>query len=509
MVRRLRRRVPVRLRQNWKVVAAGCAFLLIVVAVFGNVRVRPVVTSDSRSDTEVVTQDIAGTVDIFDSSTAHEITVSYSEDDYQRMLDEYFSTGEKGFIEASVVIDGTPIAGVGLRLKGNSTLASLVGPDGERAPNSLGGGGFRGGGPPDGAAQPEQGDARGGPGGGGLGGALSVDEPESLPWLVSFDAFVEGQRYRGLSELAVRPAGQAGTTSLNEAVSLTLAAQSGEPSQRLGYTAFTINDRPTAARLVVEHPDQAYAERLPGDGVLYKARAGGQFADQGEDPTEYEDDFKQVNQTGSQDLQPVIDLIRWVETASDEQFAAGLADRVDVESFARYVALHDLLQNFDDMSGPGTNYYLYYNQDTGRFSVLTWDLNLALNGGGFGGRQGGFQPPDGAELPEGFQPPEGAELPEGFQPPGDGEVPGGGQGPGGGFGQGNALKSRFLETPEFSQLVEQATDELRAQLYGSGAAQAALEQASAAALAAGADQAAVDSEAAAVRTIIETQTQGG
>jgi spore coat protein CotH len=498
MVRRLRRRVPVRLRQNWKLVAAGCAFLLIVTVVFGSVRVRPVATSDGRSGTALVTQDVAGTVDVFDVSVAHEITLSYSEDEYQRMLDEYFTTGEKGFVEASAVIDGTPIASVGLRLKGNSTLASLVGPEGERAPNSLGGGGFRGGGPPDGAAQPEQGEARGVPGGGALGGSLSVDEPESLPWLVSFDAFVEGQRYQGLSELAVRPAGQAGTTSLNEAVSLTLAAQSGEPSQRFSYTALTINDRPTTVRLVVEHPDQAYAEALPGDGVLYKARAGGQFADQGDDPTAYEDDFAQVNQTGNQDLQPVIDLIRWVETAPDERFAAGLADRVDVESFARYIALHDLLQNFDDMSGPGTNYYLYYNLDTGRFTVLSWDLNLALNGGGFGGRQGGLQPP------EGFEPPDGFEPPEGFEPPG-----GGGQGPGGGPGQGNALKSRFLETPEFSQLVEQVTDELRTQLYGSGAAQVALEQASAAALTAGAGQAAVDSEAAALRTIIDTQTQGG
>jgi hypothetical protein len=53
------------------------------------------------------------------------------------------------------------------------------------------------------------------------------------------------------------------------------------------------------------------------------------------------------------------------------------------------------------------------------------------------------------------------------------------------------------------------TDELRMQLYGSGAALAALEQAVTAALGAGADQAAVDSQAAAVGTIIETQTQGG
>jgi spore coat protein CotH len=184
-----------------------------------------------------------------------------------------------------------------------------------------------------------------------------------------------------------------------------------------------VNDRPTVSRLLIEHPDQAYADGLAGDGVLYKSLARGQFADQGEDQTDYQDDFKQINRKGSHDLQPVIDLIRWVSNASDQEFAAGLADRVDVQSFARYVALQNLLLNFDDMAGPGRNYYLYYNLDSKKFTVVSWDLNLALSGdatqgprdaGGFGGfrRQGAGQGQNqGQGAPQ--QPAGGAQQPGG------------------------------------------------------------------------------------------------
>ena len=60
---------------------------------------------------------------------------------------------------------------------------------------------------------------------------LSADEPENLPWLISFDEFVEGRRFQGHSEIAVRPSGASSTAALNEAVSLTLVAQSGQVTQ--------------------------------------------------------------------------------------------------------------------------------------------------------------------------------------------------------------------------------------------------------------------------------------
>ena len=64
---------------------------------------------------------------LFDDSVVHDIAVSYDQADYDAMIDAYVETGEKEWIEATVTIDGVVYEQVGLRLKGNSSLAGLGG----------------------------------------------------------------------------------------------------------------------------------------------------------------------------------------------------------------------------------------------------------------------------------------------------------------------------------------------------------------------------------------------
>jgi spore coat protein CotH len=281
-----------------------------------------------------------------------------------------------------------------------------------------------------------------GEGAGGPGGmvTLSDEYPASLPLLISFDKYVSGRAYQGMTQLSVRP----GSPVLNEAVSLSLTAESGQPTQRYAYTTYSVNGSPTQTRLVLEHPDEGYANSLfDSDGVLYKADANSSFTYQGDDQTTYADQFVQINAEGSQDLQPIITLLKWLDGASDEQFDAELADRVDVESFARYVATQNLLVNSDDMAGPGKNYYLWYDLGTKKISVVSWDLNLALSGNTDAG------PHDSIGM-------------------GGGAAPGGGM-PGGGGG-GNALKERFLASKALANVYEDAYRELYQHLFGSGRA---------------------------------------
>ncbi|GGM08724.1 CotH kinase family protein [Micromonospora yangpuensis] len=551
--RRLRHRIPVRLRHYWKLLAGCVAFLAVVAVVFSTVRVQPYVTSSSDGEGDVVTQNIAGTRDLFDATVAHEITVTFRDADYQRMLDTFHQEGEKDYVEADVTIDGTTISSVGVRLKGNSTLRGLtrdgesIGRSGDRP------GGAADGGPPgDGAAEgrarggraPEGGAAEGGrapeggapqgdttednggwgnrAGGGFTMTSLKAEEPETLPWLIRFDEFVEGLRYQGHREIAVRVGGMGGgSTVLNEAVTLDLLADLGEIAPRYAYSSFVVNDRPATARLVIQNPDGAFAEDIDGSGVLYKSLATGQFTDQGDDPIDYQDDFKQVTKLGSQDLQPVIDLIRWVDNSSDEEFDAGLADRIDVESFARYVALQNLLLNFDDMSGPGRNYYLWYDLSARKFTVVGWDYNLTFSGNADQGphEQGsmrnmfrGGAAPDGGQvpggMPDGGQVPGGMpELPEGMQPPGGGADAEDGRAPGGGFGGGHKLKERFLASDAFTEVYESAYRELYQQIYADGAASTALDELTRVLTGVdSSDGASVDTDSTRLRTLIQQRT---
>jgi spore coat protein CotH len=480
----LKHRIPVRIRHYWKLPAGCVAFLAVLTVVVSTVRVQPYVTSRSDAAADQVTQDISGTVDLFDSTVAHTVEVTFADGDYQRMLDAFWKDGEKEYVEADLVVDGTTIPSVGIRLKGNSTLMGLT-RNGQARQNGRPGGGMRGGGPV----------------GGGFGrSSLKAEEPEDLPWLIRFDEFVDGRRYQGHREVAVRVSGMGGgSTVLNEAVSLDVLAASGEVSQGYAYASFAVNDRPVTARLLVEHPDENFADDVGGSGVLYKSLASGQFTDQGDDPTDYQDDVKQITMTGSQDLQPVIDLIRWVNSAGDADFDAHLGDHVDVASFARYVAWQNLLLNFDDMSGPGRNYYLWYDLDTKRFTVIGWDYNLTFSGDAAQGpheqgRMGGGGPTE-AELPDGFQPPEG------FQPPAGGD-----QRPRGGFG-GHKLKERFLASSTFKQVYEDAYRKLYRTVYAGGTAGQSLRRITQVlSTVKGYDEQATASDAQRLKTVIEQRT---
>jgi spore coat protein CotH len=152
--------------------------------------------------------------------------------------------------------------------------------------------------------------------------------------------------------------------------------------------------------------------------------------------------------------------------------------------------MEELLGNFDDLDGPGNNSYLYYDPDTGMFTIVPWDHNLAFGGmGGGKDMQGGGAPPNGAMDGFGGEVP-GGQMPGGQTPgaqqggvatpqpaqPGDDAIGGGAARVAGGRGKSNILVERFHANPEFEQLYEQKLAELTAQLYDSGAAAETLDE---------------------------------
>ena len=64
---------------------------------------QPYVTSASDESGDEVTQDIAGTTDLFDAGRAHTIKLTFHDVNYQDMLDTYFAEGEKEYVEARAV----------------------------------------------------------------------------------------------------------------------------------------------------------------------------------------------------------------------------------------------------------------------------------------------------------------------------------------------------------------------------------------------------------------------
>ena len=346
----------------------------------------------------------AGAV-LFDATKVHTISVTFSQTDYDAMIAAYKTDGTKEWISATVTIDGQTFQDVGMRLKGNSSLRGLA--NGRNK---------------------------------GPGGTVSATEPQGLPWLIRLDKNVEGQNYDGITDIVVRSNNSA--TSLNEAVSLELLQQAGLASERAIAVKFTVNGGTAKLRLATELPDDTWmAEHFSATGALYKAEASGDYSYRGTDPESYTDVFDQEAGKDNTDLTPLIQFLDFVNNSDDATFNSTLADKLDVDALATYLAMEELIGNFDDIDGPGNNSYLYYDAETGKFTVVPWDHNLAFGGMG-GGNPGG-----------------GAPAAAG----GDTQA----RGP---RGKTNRLVQRFHANAEFEALYQEKLADLQATLYESGAA---------------------------------------
>jgi spore coat protein CotH len=337
------------------------------------------VTSSTNETTEV---------DLFDSSAVHTISVDFDQAEYDAMIETFTSTGDKDWISATVTIDGTTYENVGLRLKGNSSLFGLT--------------------------------------------ADTSGNPEDLPWLIRLNKFVDGEDHQDYEDIVIRS--NSTETAMNEAVAQELLSLAGLASQDPIATAFTVNGGETELRLAVENPDEEWYEDnvADEDGLLYKADSEGDYSYRGEEGESYTDVFEQ--EVGDDDMQPLIDFLDFLNNSDDATFAAELADQLDVEAFATYLAFQDLIGNADDINGRGNNSFLQYDTTTEQFTVVSWDLNLAFDtanvGGGAGGAGGG--PPAGG-------------------PPAGGP-PAGGGGAGGPGDQSNVLVDRFTANADFSAM---------------------------------------------------------
>ncbi|MDX1659114.1 MAG: CotH kinase family protein [Nitriliruptorales bacterium] len=391
------------------------------------------VTTSALADTEEVA------TGLFDTSTVHTVSVTFDEDDYAELVATYAETGEKTWIEATVTIDGITYEQVGMRLKGNSSLRSVGSGD---------------------------------------------EDPEELPWLIKLDEYIGGQDHEGIEEFAVRSNNS--TTALNEAVAQDILAAAGLASEDASWITFDVNGSEAVLRLVVENPDDEWVEdTFANDGALYKAKATGDYTYRGNDPDAYDEEFDQEAGDDVADLTPLIDFLEFINEADDDTFAAELSEWMDVEAFATYLAANELVDNFDDIDGPGNNSYLWWDAETGLMTVVPWDYNLAFGagprgrngpGGVAGGQDGQFSPPDDVPLRNGDGPParrgDGEDAPA---PGGDGEMtpPFGHGGPDGapgegGPGMGNVLSDRFLEVDEFAAMVDAELQRLTNDLIDSG-----------------------------------------
>ena len=371
-----------------------------------------------------------------DAGSLHSVEITVDQSAYQEMIAAYQADQTKNWIEAMVTVDGVAHEKAGLKLKGNSSLQGI-----------------------------------------------SADTaPQQLPWLVRFDKFVDGANHEGMTRMVIRAG--ATTSALNEAVALDLLATTGLASEKAAHISLSVNGSDPVLRLTCQDLDESWVgQNFDVAGLLYKAESTGDYTYRGTDESAYKDVFDQ--ETGKANLTPLIEFLQFINESSDADFQSGLAQRVDVDKMVTYLAFEDVIDNFDDITGPGNNSFLWWAEQANQMTVVAWDHNCAFGlkpGAGVGQRwHGGGQPPGGGGQPSGGgSAPSNGQAPTGQPPGGAGgqQPPDAGQQPGDGGGRGtraNALVDRFNSLLDGETKVSAERDRLKQELYTSGVAQAILD----------------------------------
>jgi len=373
---------------------------------------------------------------LFDQSAVHTIDIEMA--DWEGFI---ATATQEEYAECAVTIDGTKLAGVGIRAKGNTSLSSVAG----------------------------------------LGS-------RKYSFKIEFDHFVKGRLYQGLDKLSLNNLIY-DATMMKDYLAYTLMGKMEVPSPLCSYAQITVNGEPWGLYLAVEGVEDGFLERNNlTAGELYKpdsmsfgggrgngrdfdfeefrqnferqleegetsgtasdfaasfggqaedfAASGGQSADgfgasggqsaedfaasfggqarQGEDaaagearqrggfggfgmgssdvklqyidddPESYANIFDNAKtKVSKKDKARLISALKTL--GGEEPREAVFADEV-----IRYLAVHDFLQNDDSYTGMIVhNYYLY--EEDGKLAILPWDYNLAFGAQsmGMGGGSGG------------------------------------------------------------------------------------------------------------------------
>jgi hypothetical protein len=216
------------------------------------------------------------------------------------------------------------------------------------------------------------------------------------PWKIDTDAYVSGQEFHNLRQLVFT--NNIGDPSmLQEMLAYEMMQFAGVPASHVCYVEFWVDlvddDQPPmywGVYTLIERVDKNFLSNRFGSeakgGNLYKAshaqRGPMDLVYYGPSIEDYPTQdglyaYGKATNEAAADYSDIIHLmyvIDGVRYDSPEAFAQALEQVLNVDSFLRYMAVVDLLSNWDSYPNTGNNFYLFNNSVSGVFEWIPWDL---------------------------------------------------------------------------------------------------------------------------------------
>jgi spore coat protein H len=216
-----------------------------------------------------------------------------------------------------------------------------------------------------------------------------------LPFRLDFDEYedqhaeVDNQRFYGFDELTFA-SNWNDDSQLRECFATELLRDRGVPAARCAFYSIYIdvgNGREYwGLYSMIEDPSDAMIESQlgGGDGNLYKPDGPGA------DWTRFDREgfVKKTNESAGDwsDVEKAIAALH-ADRSDAAAWRRGLEATFDVERFLAWLAINTSMVNWDTYGGLAHNYYLYgAPQVGGKLQWIPWDHNLSMQAGGFGPR---------------------------------------------------------------------------------------------------------------------------
>jgi len=168
---------------------------------------------------------------------------------------------------------------------------------------------------------------------------------------------------------------------MNEVIAHQLFRDAGVPAPRTTYTRVYVSvpdlyDRESFGLYsIVENVDKRFIDDRFGNrkGAILKPVTPFLFKDLGDQWSAYNQIYDPKTELKEKEKWRLIDLCRLVTHASDYEFSSRIGDFIDMDEFARYLAVTVLICDIDGILGSGQNFYLYLNPKNDKFVFIPWD----------------------------------------------------------------------------------------------------------------------------------------
>jgi len=213
----------------------------------------------------------------------------------------------------------------------------------------------------------------------GNGTYLSGRQAGKISFKVDLNKYVKGQKLLGVSTLnfhnmIVDPG------LMNETLAYRLYRDAGVHASRTSYVkvSVTVGSQPVRDHglfALVENVDSNFIEaRLKlQDGAIFKPSTRDPFVDRGTAWAKYNQTYDPKTDLTEAEKQRMIEFCQFVSHANDRDFIARIGSYVDIEAFARYMAVVAWLSNPDSILERGQNYYVYLHPQTRKLYFMPWD----------------------------------------------------------------------------------------------------------------------------------------